>query len=124
MILWKKVGEHEGTSFYTIGQRRQLGLGGPGQRWFVIKKDVKKNILLISQNEKDLLYKGDINLDSVNWVSSAKTKIKCSIRFRHGGKLIPGEKKTPVYKKGPFKLKYTDGQEIIHDNNFEFKVVR
>ena len=37
------------------------------------------------------MHKGNINLNSVNWVSSAKTKIKCLIRFRHGGKLVPGE---------------------------------
>ena len=89
------LGKHSGLFNYTIGQRKGIRIGGRkdalDKPWFVIKKDIKKNILLISQNEKDLMHKGNINLNSVNWVSSAKIKIKCLIRFRHGGKLVPGE---------------------------------
>jgi len=43
-----KVGIHEGYWFYTLGQRKNIQLsGGP---WFVIKKDIKKNIVYISKN--------------------------------------------------------------------------
>lgn len=42
----KKIGEHKGLWFHTIGQRKGLGLGGGP--WFVIKKDVTKNILYVS----------------------------------------------------------------------------
>jgi tRNA U34 2-thiouridine synthase MnmA/TrmU len=40
----KKIGEHKGHWFHTIGQRKGLGLGGGP--WFVVKKDAEKNILL------------------------------------------------------------------------------
>ncbi|MFC4666293.1 tRNA 2-thiouridine(34) synthase MnmA [Falsiporphyromonas endometrii] len=43
----KTIGTHKGYWFHTIGQRKGLGLsGGP---WFVVKKDVKRNILLVSR---------------------------------------------------------------------------
>ena len=52
------LGEHVGLSFYTIGQRRGLGVGGVrGQAerpWYVVAKDMATNKLLVSQDESDL----------------------------------------------------------------------
>ena len=43
----KKIGEHNGAHFYTIGQRKGLGLaGGP---WFVVKKNVRKNVIFVAR---------------------------------------------------------------------------
>lgn len=43
----KTIGTHKGYWFHTIGQRKGLGLsGGP---WFVVKKDIKRNIILVSR---------------------------------------------------------------------------
>lgn len=43
----KVLGRHRGYWFHTIGQRKGLGLsGGP---WFVVKKDIKRNIILVSR---------------------------------------------------------------------------
>ncbi|MCX6723442.1 MAG: tRNA 2-thiouridine(34) synthase MnmA, partial [Candidatus Staskawiczbacteria bacterium] len=48
----KIIGEHQGLWFYTIGQRKGLEINqGP---WFVVEKDFKKNILVVSKNVKDL----------------------------------------------------------------------
>ena len=51
------VGHHDGVLYYTIGQRRGLGIGGISGRvansWFVVKKDVKKNILYVSSGNED-----------------------------------------------------------------------
>ena len=47
------VGEHIGLAFYTLGQRRGIGLGGSrdgsGQPWFVARKDVASNTLFVAQ---------------------------------------------------------------------------
>lgn len=43
----KIVGRHQGLSFYTIGQRRGLGVGGPGGPWYVADKLIDTNELLI-----------------------------------------------------------------------------
>ncbi len=45
----KKLGMHEGAIFYTVGQRHGLNIGG-GLPYYVAKKDVKKNIVYVSQN--------------------------------------------------------------------------
>ena len=56
--------------YYTIGQRHGLGIGGAGDPWFAIGKDLKRNVLYVGQgfhNEK--LYSDSIIADDVSWVS-------------------------------------------------------
>ncbi len=75
------IGEHEGISFYTIGQR--LGLNN--KPYFVVKKDVKKNILFVGhENDMDLMKK-EIEVSDINWISGQKPKLplKCEVRLRH-----------------------------------------
>ncbi len=43
------IGEHTGSVYYTIGQRKGLGIGGPGAAWFVVDKDLKRNVVVIEQ---------------------------------------------------------------------------
>lgn len=52
----KKVGEHRGYWFHTIGQRKGLGLGGGP--WFVVKKDLERNLLYVSHGYDNLLQYG------------------------------------------------------------------
>ncbi len=57
IVSKKIVGKHDGVLYYTLGQRRSLGIGGikgiPAKSWFVVAKDVKKNILYVSQGEEN-----------------------------------------------------------------------
>jgi tRNA-specific 2-thiouridylase len=76
------LGEHSGLHFYTIGQRKGIGLsGGP---YYVIEKDLKRNILKVSRNEK-LLFKKELLVKDLNWISGKKpllsSKFKVSIRY-------------------------------------------
>ncbi len=115
-IKGNELGKHNGLFNYTIGQRKGIKIGGQknylDKPWFVIKKDTKKNILLVSQNENQLLHKGKISLVSVNWINKIpfKEKLKCLIRFRHGGKLISGE---ICHKKNLFELKLNQYERAI-----------
>src|SRR3990167_10686725 len=60
----KVLGQHEGAFYYTIGQRKGLGLsGGP---YFIIDKDVQKNTIVVSKNENDLLKK-EVQIKHINW---------------------------------------------------------
>lgn len=55
----EKVGHHDGLMYYTLGQRRGLGIGGrgDGRSFFVVDKDLKKNQLIVAQGEDHpLLY--------------------------------------------------------------------
>lgn len=49
----RKVGEHMGLAYYTLGQRKGLGIGGSGdgRSWFVVEKDMAANALIVAQGE-------------------------------------------------------------------------
>ena len=84
----KVVGHHEGLMYYTLGQRRGLGIGGGGngQRWFVVEKDVKNNRLIVSQGEDmDKLYTPSADADEATWISGEAPgkEIDCMVRLRH-----------------------------------------
>ena len=79
----KVLGEHRGLWFYTIGQRKGIGLsGGP---WWVVDKDLKKNLLIVTKNEKDLL-RDELFCKDVNWISGREPKlpmeVKAKIRYK------------------------------------------
>ena len=70
----RKVGRHCGAMYYTIGQRKGLGIGGikgeQAKGWFIVKKDVKKNILYVaSGDENDYLYSDSCLVKTLNWIT-------------------------------------------------------
>ena len=67
------IGHHNGAMYYTIGQRRGLGIGGisgeEAKGWFVAKKDVKKNILYVaSGDENEYLLSDRCTVTNLNWI--------------------------------------------------------
>lgn len=65
------VGEHIGLMYYTLGQRKGLDLGGKhGEegRWFVIKKDLKENVLYVSHGDESPLYSRACRVKNLNWI--------------------------------------------------------
>ncbi|WP_316571901.1 tRNA 2-thiouridine(34) synthase MnmA [Neobacillus sp. YIM B06451] len=79
-------GRHDGLMYYTIGQRHGLGIGGQGDPWFVIGKDLKRNVLYVGQGfHNELLYSDSIIADNVSWVSDvAKSEeFECTAKFRY-----------------------------------------
>jgi len=87
----KLVGHHDGLMYYTLGQRRGLGIGGggDGRRWFVVGKDLKNNVLLIEQGEDSpLLYTERAEADQPHWVAGVPPVAEGQsrevlARFRH-----------------------------------------
>jgi tRNA-specific 2-thiouridylase len=70
----RQVGEHIGLAFYTIGQRKGIGLGGrrggDGQAWYVAQKDLAENALVVVQGHDDaLLLKRQLSAVDASWVS-------------------------------------------------------
>lgn len=82
----KKMGEHTGYYFYTIGQRSGLGLsGGP---WYVVKKDVKENIIYISRDNWSARAKSEFNVGNFNWIAEEiPTETNLKVKIRHGAKM-------------------------------------
>ena len=70
----KKVGEHIGLAFYTIGQRKGIGLGGnkegTGDAWYVGAKNMQSNTLIVVQgHEHSLLQKNDLKAGDASWIA-------------------------------------------------------
>lgn len=81
------LGEHIGLSFYTIGQRRGLGVGGvrgeAEKPWYVAAKDVAANKLLVSQDESDLFASTLIAAD-MNWLCEPPgASFRCNAKIRY-----------------------------------------
>ena len=97
----KKVGEHIGLMYYTIGQRKGLDIGGFKDKMFVVGKDLNKNILYISFGEdtKYLLSNSCI-IDTVNFNCDLRPT-ECTAKFRYR------------QKDYPVKLEYLDNGEIL-----------
>ena len=85
----RKIGTHDGLMYYTLGQRRGLGIGGKsdgtGESWFVIGKDLKRNLLIVQQGEHEELYSVSLDADSVNWISGTPPAdtFDCTAKFRY-----------------------------------------
>jgi len=66
----KVVGRHEGLMYYTPGQRRGLGVGGEGGRWYVVEKDLKRNVLVVDQRaDCPLLFSSESTLEGATWIA-------------------------------------------------------
>lgn len=70
----RTIGYHEGVMYYTIGQRKGLGIGGianeEAKGWFVVKKDVRNNILFVaSGGESDRLNSDSCLVTNLNFIS-------------------------------------------------------
>ena len=107
------IGHHRGLAFYTIGQRKGIGLsGGPafakasvsalrvsadksaGKPYFVLRKDLDKNILIVTKDKKDL-YRKELILNKLNWIRAPSVQCdKRSVldRAQKFCALVPGKK--------------------------------
>ena len=93
----RKLGQHMGLSFYTLGQRQGLGIGGVKEKgtprgggdhapWFVARKDVQRNALIVVQgHDHPWLLSHQLNAQDASWVAghapapggySAKTRYR------------------------------------------------
>lgn len=82
------LGKHDGLMYYTIGQRKGLGIGGigTGEPWFVVRKDLENNILYVAQGENnpELFSQGLIATD-IHWISEKEkpSSFNCTAKFRY-----------------------------------------
>ena len=71
----KKIGTHNGAHFYTIGQRKGLGIGGRKESLFVLTTDVKENVIYVGEGDSHPgLYRRVLHIkpDEVHWVDPAQ----------------------------------------------------
>ncbi len=80
----KIVGTHDGVMFYTIGQRKGLHIGGRADSdedaWYVLGKNVKRNVLIVGQGEDHpLLYSTQLTCTKLHWISGKTPAIPLTL---------------------------------------------
>ena len=94
----KVLGYHEGAIFYTIGQRHGLYLSGvagevnDGMPYYVVKKDVAKNVVYVSKNlNNEELWTDKLELRDVFLRGNTEKTTEILVRLRHRAPLIPAK---------------------------------
>ncbi len=83
------VGRHDGAAFYTIGQRKGLGLGGAGDAWFVVDKEIASNTVFVERGE-DALFHQELHAEGFSWVLDVpEFPFHCTAKIRYRGKDEP-----------------------------------
>lgn len=110
------IGEHEGFYFYTLGQRKGIGLaGGP---WYVVKKNIEKNIVYVSNEyfEEDKprneFWVEDLNM----FDTKSKLDETLLVKIRHGEKMYEIEKIEE--ENGKFKISLKEDDQGIAPGQF------
>lgn len=91
----KKIGTHRGYWFHTIGQRKGLGLsGGP---WYVVRKNVRDNVVYVSRGyDTREQYGRIIPVEEMNWITTdllenkGESPVRISFKTRHTPEFIDG----------------------------------
>ena len=118
-----QIGTHIGLSFYTLGQRQGLGIGGlrnyPDSPWYVLKKDITNNSLIVGQgNNNPLLFSSSLktlNLELINKMNKGSYNLSAKIRYRQQDQVCKveiGNDNAEVYFEEPQRA-ITPGQSLV-----------
>lgn len=79
------VGRHDGSAFYTLGQRKGMGLGGEGDAWYVVAKDPKRNIVYVERGaDHPALFTDELTMKEPTWVAEVPTfPYRCTAKVRY-----------------------------------------
>ncbi len=81
------VGEHQGHAYYTIGQRKGLGLGGQGMPWFVIDKRPCENTVFVERGTSHpALYADELWASDLSWIEGSfnyPLPLRCQAKIRY-----------------------------------------
>jgi len=86
----QNIGQHDGLMYYTIGQRKGLGIGGGHSdvdgAWYVIEKNIQNNQLIVGQGHNNpALYHKFLKASKLHWISGNMPEnngLKAKIRYR------------------------------------------
>ena len=86
----KILGQHEGSIFYTLGQRHGLDVGG-GLPYYVVGKDMEKNELYVTTNlDDDRLWRNELKLADMHWINGVPDLTqKYQVRTRYRAEIVP-----------------------------------
>ena len=83
----KVIGEHSGLMYHTIGQRQGLGIGGLKNAdeapWYVLDKDLERNVLIAGQGkDHPLLFSDSLTCSHIDWVSGKAPQMPCQLKAK------------------------------------------
>lgn len=117
------IGEHQGAHFYTIGQRKGLGIGGFEEPLFVIDTDVEENLIYVGEGKSHPgLYRDTLKVASeeIHWIRTDLTleigdslKVSARIRYRQ-----PLQKATLFQTKEGLYITFEEYQSAITPGQF------
>jgi len=113
----KILGEHKGIPFYTIGQRKGLGISAR-ERLYVVSIEPKRNAIMVGT--KDDLLEDELIASNLNWIAIEKLekpiKVKAKIRYLHReaeAEIIPMDKEKIYVKFREPQMAITPGQSVV-----------
>jgi tRNA-uridine 2-sulfurtransferase len=119
----KTVGTHDGVWYYTLGQRQGLGIGGikgtSEEPWYVVGKEISKNILYITQgHDHPLLFSQSLRTKNAHWVAGHAPKMplscKAKIRYRQADQSCVIEN----IEGSEYQVKFTQPQRAVTPGQF------
>ncbi|MFV2004181.1 MAG: tRNA 2-thiouridine(34) synthase MnmA [Gammaproteobacteria bacterium] len=125
------IGTHNGLMYYTLGQRKGLGIGGlkesDEEPWYVVEKDLINNILKVAQGHNHpAMFHNTLKTSQVNWISGFepgdldKLKLSAKIRYRQSDQDCMIDKIDKEQYKVTFDEKQraiTPGQSVVFYQN-------
>ena len=89
-VYGKEIGRHHGLMYYTLGQRKGLGIGGISEcnkgPWYVVDKDISNNLLIVDQDyEHPLLMSTGLIAGQLHWVDRTPLiePLRCTVKTRY-----------------------------------------
>lgn len=116
----KTLGEHKGIINYTLGQRKNINIGGLKEPYYVLKIDAKKNSIVVGP--KRLAFSNKVSVKNINWIIPFDlTKDKVEVKIRYGASLtkvtfITKDKNKAVLNFNKPQFAVTPGQSIVFYN--------
>lgn len=109
-VLGEELGEHSGLFYYTLGQRKGIGLsGGP---YYVLAKDTENNRLVVTKNADDLLQK-EFEFRKANFLKKVELPFAAQVKVRYNTMAKKGlVKKNKVILDTPL-YAITPGQSVV-----------
>ena len=114
----KAIGKHSGLMFYTYGQRQGLGIGGLTDHgeapWYVVDKDLEKNVLLVAQGSNhEMLFSSHLLASKAAWTNSAPLDmpLNCTAKIRY--RQIDQECQISMLEDGQLLVDFTRPQRSV-----------
>ena len=80
------LGEHDGLAYYTIGQRKGLKFGGEGEAWYVMDKDISRNVVIIDRGkDHPALFALSLIASELAWITHhpPADAFRCTAKIRY-----------------------------------------